>query len=109
MIQFDPVLKVNSSIDIGVQIMAKREYKNQLNNLSTKDWLKFQKSWFIHNPPARKKGVLRHPAKYPETLAQEFIEFFTKEGEFVLDPDGRNREHTHSSNECRPPQLWDRT
>jgi DNA modification methylase len=66
--------------------MAKREFINRLNNLSTKDWLKFQKSWFIHNPPARKKNVLRHPAKYPETLAQEFIEFFTKKGEFVLDP-----------------------
>lgn len=27
-----------------------------------------------------------HPAKYPETMAQEFIEFFTKQGETVLDP-----------------------
>ncbi len=60
--------------------------KNKLNNLTNKEWLKFQKSWFIHNPPPRKKGVLVHPAKYPETMAQEFIEFFTKEGETVLDP-----------------------
>jgi DNA modification methylase len=60
--------------------------KNKLNNLSSKEWLKFQKSWFIHNPPPRKKGVLVHPAKFPETMAQEFIEFFTKEGETVLDP-----------------------
>ena len=59
---------------------------NKLNNLTNKEWLKFQKSWFIHNPPPRKKGVLVHPAKYPETMAQEFIEFFTKEGETVLDP-----------------------
>jgi DNA modification methylase len=66
--------------------MARRKYINHLNNLSTKEWLKFQKSWFIHNPPARKKKVLRHPAKFPETLAQEFIEFFTKAGEFVIDP-----------------------
>jgi DNA modification methylase len=60
--------------------------KNKLNNLTNKEWLKFQKSWFIHNPPPRKKGALVHPAKYPETMAQEFIEFFTKEGETVLDP-----------------------
>jgi len=60
--------------------------KNKMNNLTNKEWLKFQKSWFIHNPPPRKKGVLVHPAKYPETMAQEFIEFFTKEGETVLDP-----------------------
>ena len=59
---------------------------NKLNNLDPKSWLKFQKSWFIHNPPPRKKGVLVHPAKYPETMAQEFIEFFTKEEETVLDP-----------------------
>jgi DNA modification methylase len=59
---------------------------NKLNNLEPKRWLKFQKSWFIHNPPPRKKGVLVHPAKFPETMAQEFIEFFTKEGEIVLDP-----------------------
>jgi len=60
--------------------------KNKLNDLDSKTWLKFQKSWFIHNPPPRKKGALVHPAKFPETLAQEFIEFFTKKGEYVLDP-----------------------
>lgn len=59
---------------------------NRLNDLDPKEWLKFQKSWFVHNPPPRKKGVLPHPAKFPETLAQEFIEFFTKKGETVLDP-----------------------
>lgn len=60
--------------------------RNQLNDLDSKTWLKFQKSWFVHNPPPRKQGVLTHPAKFPETLAQEFIEFFTKKGETVLDP-----------------------
>src|SRR5512142_886009 len=59
---------------------------NKLNELDSKTWLKFQKSWFIHNPPPRKKGVLAHPAKFPETMAQEFIEFFTKRGGSVLDP-----------------------
>jgi DNA modification methylase len=60
--------------------------KNKLNDLDSRTWLKFQKSWFIHNPPPRKKGVLVHPAKFPETMAQEFIEFFTKRGGTVLDP-----------------------
>jgi DNA modification methylase len=59
---------------------------NKLNDLDPKTWLKFQKSWFIHNPPPRKKGVLVHPAKFPETMAQEFIEFFTKKDQTVLDP-----------------------
>jgi DNA modification methylase len=66
--------------------MAKRPFNNRLNDLSPKEWLKFQKSWFVHNPPRRKKDVLRHPAKFPESLAQEFIQFFTKRGQVVLDP-----------------------
>ena len=66
--------------------MSKREFRNRLNDLPNKEWLKFQKSWFVHNPPPRKDDVMRHPAKYPETLVQEFIEFFTKQGGVVLDP-----------------------
>ncbi len=63
-----------------------RSFINRLNDLDPKAWLKFQKSWFVHNPPPRRKDVLRHPAKFPETLSQEFIEFFTKRGGIVLDP-----------------------
>ncbi len=66
--------------------MPKRPFRNKLNDLEPKTWLKFQKSWFVHNPPPRRKDVLRHPAKFPETLAQEFVEFFTKRGQVVLDP-----------------------
>jgi len=66
--------------------MGKRRFINRLNNLDPKTWLRFQKSWFVHNPPPRRKKVLRHPAKFPETLALEFIEFFTKQGQVVLDP-----------------------
>lgn len=66
--------------------MPKRPFINRLNDLDPKSWLKFQKSWFIHNPPRRRREVLRHPAKFPETLAREFIEFFTKRGQIVLDP-----------------------
>lgn len=60
--------------------------RNRLNDLDSKTWLKFQKSWFVHNPPPRRKDVLTHPAKFPETLAEEFICFFTKRGQTVLDP-----------------------
>ncbi len=66
--------------------MTKRSITNKLNDLPPKEWLKFQKSWFVHNPPPRQKNVLRHPAKFPETLAMEFITFFTKTNEVVLDP-----------------------
>lgn len=66
--------------------MPKRPFVNRLNELDPKSWLKFQKSWFIHIPPPRHNSLLRHPAKFPETLAQEFIEFFTKRAQVVLDP-----------------------
>jgi DNA modification methylase len=66
--------------------MSKRPFVNRLNDLDPKTWLKFQKSWFIHNPPPRRKDVIRHPAKFPESMAQEFIEFFTKRGQVVFDP-----------------------
>jgi DNA modification methylase len=66
--------------------MPKRSIKNKLNELTPKEWLKFQKSWFVHNPPPRQKNVLRHPAKFPETLAMEFISFFTKPNQVVFDP-----------------------
>ena len=62
-------------------MQKKRKYTNRLNDLAPKEWLKFQKSWFVHNPPRRLKNVLRHPAKFPETLAQAFIEFFTRRGQ----------------------------
>ena len=59
---------------------------NRLNELSAQEWLRFTKTWFIHNPPPRKKAELLHPAKYPEKMIEEFIRFFTKEGEIVFDP-----------------------
>ena len=30
--------------------------------------------------------MIRHPAKFPETLVQEFIEFFTHRDQVVFDP-----------------------
>ncbi|HSB90438.1 MAG TPA: DNA methyltransferase [Anaerolineales bacterium] len=65
---------------------ASRRTRNRLNDLASRDWLRFQKSWFLHNPPPREPGVLRHPAKFPESLASEFIQFFTHRDEWVLDP-----------------------
>jgi len=59
---------------------------NKLNDLYSKEWIKFQKSWFIHNPPQRQADVMLHPAKFPEDLIAEFIRFFSKEGQVVLDP-----------------------
>jgi DNA modification methylase len=42
--------------------------------------------WFVLKPPSRKKGEILHPAKYPESLAEMFIQAFTSPGDNVIDP-----------------------
>lgn len=61
-------------------------HRRKLNALSTREWMRFTKSWFVCNPPPRSNDAVRHPAKFPEAMAREFIEFFTLPGETVLDP-----------------------
>ena len=60
--------------------------RNELNDLTGKEWVQFTRSWTVHNPPSRTSKEVLHPAKFPETLIAEFISFFTKKGETVLDP-----------------------
>lgn len=63
----------------------KRIVINKLNDLSGKDWIRFTKSWFILRPKRRDKKIL-HPASFPEELVEDFIKFFTKKGQWILDP-----------------------
>jgi DNA modification methylase len=76
--------KKNSFVDLGSR--GRLNKNNKLNDLTGKEWLKFTKSWFIHRPPRRKEDEILHPAKYPESLVEEFIKFFTKKNKWVLDP-----------------------
>jgi len=59
---------------------------NKLNDMTGKEWIKFTKSWFIHRPKRRNEVETLHPAKYPESLVQEFIEFFSKKGQWIFEP-----------------------
>lgn len=67
-------------------VSTQKKRKNKLNELTGKEWIKFTKTWFIHNPPPRGKTKMLHPASFPETLIEEFIKFFTKRYQWVLDP-----------------------
>ncbi|MFW9847308.1 MAG: DNA methyltransferase, partial [Candidatus Thorarchaeota archaeon] len=60
--------------------------KKKLNNLDGKEWVKKTKSWFVLNPKSRSKNQLTHPAKFPEELVSRFVEYFTQEGGWVIDP-----------------------
>lgn len=71
-------------IDLGER--GRFNKKNKLNELTGKEWIKFSKSWFIHRPPRRKENEILHPAKFPESLVKEFIEFFTKKNQWIIDP-----------------------
>jgi len=43
-------------------------------------------AWTIPKPPPRKKNEILHPAKFPETLIEEFIKLFSKPRDNVFDP-----------------------
>jgi DNA modification methylase len=82
--------------------------RNELNHLTGTEWIRFTKTWFElpgdvdPGRPAIEDGrswlivdsrryrqnraTELHPARYPEELVREFVSFFTKEGEWVLDP-----------------------
>ncbi|HYY91136.1 MAG TPA: DNA methyltransferase [Candidatus Dormibacteraeota bacterium] len=59
---------------------------NKLNELSGKEWIKFTKSWFVHRPEPRGDRKVRHPAPFPESLVRDFILFFTKRNQLIVDP-----------------------
>lgn len=66
-------------------MQGQKANKNQLNDISACEWIKFTKSWFVLNPVPRNLKVC-HPASFPEELASQFIKFFTKKGDWVIDP-----------------------
>ncbi|MHA1757879.1 MAG: DNA methyltransferase [Promethearchaeota archaeon] len=83
------ILKINKNhnndyIDCGER--GSYYIHNKLNDLTGREWIKFTKSWFVLRPKKRKEDVLLHPAKFPESLIERFILFFTKKKEKVLDP-----------------------
>jgi len=43
-------------------------------------------AWLMPRSPPRKPSEMRHPAKFPEPLIDEFVRAFTSEGDVVFDP-----------------------
>ncbi len=65
-----------------------RRPKNELNDLTGREWIKFTRTWFVCDSPRywRNKPTELHPARFPEEMVAEFLRFFTKRGGSVLDP-----------------------
>ncbi|QEE17628.1 DNA methyltransferase [Promethearchaeum syntrophicum] len=87
---FIPQFSIPKEPEESCDIEGRGKYssRNTLNNLTGTEWIKFTRSWFEHHPPPRnkKQNEHLHPAKFPEDLIANFINFFTKEGMWVLDP-----------------------
>jgi len=64
----------------------RKQPDNTLNDLDGKEWVKATKSWFVINPRQRSSEQLDHPAKFPEELVKHLVSFFSKKGEWILDP-----------------------
>jgi len=69
--------------------------RNKFNDLTGREWIKFTKSWILfnalHSDLKEEREVLGdlgkdHPATFSPTMVSEFIQFFTKKGQIVLDP-----------------------
>jgi len=62
--------------------------RNDLNDLTGTDWIKFTRTWFVCDSPRywRNRPTELHPARFPEEMVTDFLSFFTKRGGTVLDP-----------------------
>ncbi len=60
--------------------------RNQLNDLSGKEWLKHTKSFYLSEKCADDKDAFGHPAPFLIKDIEKLIEMFTKRGMVVLDP-----------------------
>ena len=65
---------------------ASAKGRTHLNELTPQEWMKFTKSWFILDPAVNHQQIAAHPAAFPVELPMEFIQFFTCQGQSVLDP-----------------------
>lgn len=92
---FHPAGKVESATAIMLKVEdGAYDVKNKINDLTGKEWTKFTCSWFIFNALAsdlkEEREVTQetqaHPATFSPTMISDFVKFFTKEGETVIDP-----------------------
>ena len=92
---YDPSGVVENALSL-VTVPSEGGYhmQNKINELTGKEWIKFTCSWFIFNAIREDikqekeidPSMEQHPATYSPTMIAEFIKFFTKKGQKVLDP-----------------------
>ena len=65
---------------------GKYDARNQLNDLTGKQWLKLTKSFWVSEKCALDKDAFAHPAPFLVRDTMKLISLFTKKGMLVLDP-----------------------
>ena len=65
---------------------GKYDPRNQLNDLTGKEWLKLTKSFWLSEKCADDKAAFAHPAPFLIRDIEKLISFFTKKEMIVLDP-----------------------
>ena len=80
--------RTTKDLELQCETKGKYDNRNSLNDLTGKEWLRHTKSWFIVDgkPSDIVYDIKNHPASFPPALANHFIEFFTKKGNWVFDP-----------------------
>lgn len=69
-----------------IKMEGKYDKRNQLNDLTGKEWLLLTKSFWISEKCADDKAAFEHPAPFLIKDIEKLISFFTKKGMRVLDP-----------------------
>ena len=65
---------------------GKYDVRNQLNDLTGKEWIKLTKSFWMSEKCADDKAAFGHPAPFLIKDIEKLISFFTKTNMTVLDP-----------------------
>jgi DNA modification methylase len=85
---FRQLARTTKDLEFQCETKGKYDKRNTLNDLTGKEWLRHTKSWLIVDgkPSDIVYDIKNHPASFPPALANHFIEFFTKKGDWVFDP-----------------------
>jgi len=77
-----------TATSIKIAKAGSKHPRNTLNDLTGREWIRFTKSWFICDSRRywKNKATELHLARFPEEMVAEFICFFSKAGEWILDP-----------------------